>query len=100
MTARIRPANADDVPDICRIYAPFVENTAISFETDPPTGAEIADRIETTTARYPWLVCEIDGVVGYAYAGAHRSRAAYRWSVDASVYVDPEHHRRGIARAL
>lgn len=100
MTTQLRPATAEDAPSIARIYAPFVENTVISFETEPPTDAEIATRITRKTERYPWLVAVREDVVGYAYAGSHRSREAYQWSVDVSVYVDPDHHRRGIARAL
>jgi phosphinothricin acetyltransferase len=106
MTARIRLASGDDAAAIRRIYAPVVEETAISFETDPPSESEVADRIASTLERYPWLVCEVNGsenereVVGYAYAGAHRSREAYRWSVDVSVYVDPDHRCRGVARGL
>lgn len=100
MTAQLRPATADDAPAIRRIYAPFVENTAISFEIDIPPKSEIATRITTKTERYPWLVAVSEGIAGYAYAGSHRSRDAYQWSVDVSVYIDSAHHRRGIARTL
>ncbi|WP_122088351.1 GNAT family N-acetyltransferase [Halalkalicoccus subterraneus] len=100
MTTTLRPATAEDAPEIARIYAPFVEDSAVSFETHPPAEAEIGTRIATTTEHHPWLVCEADGIVGYASAGAHRDREAYRWSADVSVYVDPAHHRRGIARGL
>jgi L-amino acid N-acyltransferase YncA len=108
MTARIRLAGEADAAAIRRIYAPIVEESAISFETASPSESEMADRIASTLERYPWLVCETGGgenedgrkVVGYAYAGAHRNREAYRWSVDVSVYVDPDHRRWGIARGL
>ncbi len=106
MTARIRLAFEEDAAAIRRIYVPIVEETTISFETCSPTESEITDRIASTLERYPWLVCETGGegngreVVGYAYAGTHRSRDAYRWSVDVSVYVDPDHRHRGIARGL
>ncbi|MFC6905149.1 arsinothricin resistance N-acetyltransferase ArsN1 family B [Halalkalicoccus tibetensis] len=100
MSLTLRPATADDAAAIRRIYAPFVEDSIVSFETHPPTATEVGTRIAKKTERYPWLVCESEEVVGYAYAGAHRDRDAYRWSVDVSVYVDPDHHRRGIARAL
>lgn len=100
MSLTLRPATADDAAAVRRIYAPFVEDSAVSFESHPPTEAEMGTRIATTTERHPWLVCALDGIVGYAYAGTHRNRDAYRWSVDVSVYVDPDHQRRGIARSL
>ncbi|ADJ16359.1 arsinothricin resistance N-acetyltransferase ArsN1 family B [Halalkalicoccus jeotgali] len=100
MTPTLRPATADDAPAIRRIYAPFVEESAVSFETRPPTATEVGTRIATTTERHPWLVCTDGDVIGYAYATSHREREAYRWSIDVSVYVDPAYHRRGIARAL
>jgi L-amino acid N-acyltransferase YncA len=101
MSARIRLARSSDAPAIAAIYGPVVESTAISFETEPPGAAEMARRIEQTMASHPWLVCEVGpGVVGYAYASPHRSRAAYRWSVDTSVYVAQRWHRRGIGRGL
>jgi phosphinothricin acetyltransferase len=98
---RIRLAREADAGAIAAIYAPFVERTAVSFETKPPDGTEMARRIGDTTARYPWLVCELDGhVAGYAYATQHRVRAAYRWSVDTAVYIDAVQRRRGIGRGL
>ena len=90
MTALIRLAQEDDAIAIQAIYAPVVRDTAISFEQDPPTVEEMRHRVTTTLARFPWLVCDHDGqVAGYAYASAHRSRAAYDWSVDVSVYIHP-----------
>jgi len=98
---RIRLANEPDAEAIAALYAPFVERTAVSFETVAPGPDEMVRRIVDTTSMYPWLVCEINGkLVGYAYATQHRVRAAYRWSVDTSAYVDPAHHRRGIGRGL
>lgn len=97
----IRMARAEDAAAIQRIYAPFVRDTAITFETVAPTEAEILDRLTATLPTLPWLVAETDGnVLAYAYASRHHTRAAYRWSVDVSVYVDPVRHRRGIGRAL
>jgi L-amino acid N-acyltransferase YncA len=91
-----------DAEQIAAIYAPNVTDTIISFEFEPPTAEEMRRRIELTLQRYPWLVCERQGgrVLGYAYAGAHGSRAAYQWSVDVSVYVHEEARRRGVGRAL
>ena len=98
---RIRQARESDAGALAEIYSPFVERTAISFETSPPGREEMRRRIVETTAAYPWLVCEVGGtVVGYAYATQHRARAAYRWSVDTSAYVGAAYLRRGIGRGL
>ena len=97
----IRLATPSDAPPVAAIYAPAVTDHATSFELEPPDAAEMARRIEKTLARTPWLVCEHDGrVLGYAYAGPHRERAAYRWSVEVSAYVHPDAWRRGVGRAL
>jgi L-amino acid N-acyltransferase YncA len=100
-TISIRPAVEQDAAAVVRIYAPYVEQTAISFEEIVPTADDMAARINKCCTRWQWLVAEIDGdVVGYAYGSQHRERAAYRWSVEVSAYVDRAHHRRGIGRAL
>jgi len=98
----IRPAHADDVAAITRIYAHAVRHGVASFELEPPDEAEIAKRLQAVLATgYPYLVAELDGqVVGYAYAGPYRSRPAYRWSVENSVYVDPDYNKRGLGRTL
>lgn len=98
----IRHADPErDAAACAAIYAPSVRETAASFEEVAPSAAEMAQRIATTSAQWPWLVAERDGAVaGYAYASRHRARAAYRWSVDVTVYVDAAHHRRGVGRAL
>lgn len=97
----IRLAKPEDASDIAAIYAPFVQHTATSFELIPPDGNEFRTRILNTLTKWPWLVCKIDGrIAGYAYAGPYRSRAAYQWSTEASVYIHPEFHRRGIGKAL
>ena len=99
--ARIRVATPDDAAPVRDIYAPFCESTAVTFEETPPTAAEMADRIESTLERYPWLVCERDGrVVGYAYASRLRKRRAYQWTVELSVYVADDARRSGVGRAL
>jgi phosphinothricin acetyltransferase len=101
MTPRIRLAVENDAAAVASIYGPFCESTAVSFEFAPPSTEEIAKRIRSTTARFPWLVLEDDGVLaGYAYASSHRERAAYGWSVDTAVYVGPDHRRRGVGRGL
>lgn len=97
----IRTAVPSDAKAIRAIYAPMVEGTAISFELEPPSVEEMAQRIESTLKVYPYLVAERDGqVLGYAYASQHRAREAYRWSVDVTVYIAPHAHRCGIGRAL
>jgi L-amino acid N-acyltransferase YncA len=99
---RIRPVNgARDAEAIAAIYAPFVTDTAVSFEDEPPTADQMARRIEQLTRTHPWLVAEDGGeILGYAYACPHRERAAYRWATEVTVYVDPRHHRRGAGRTL
>ncbi|HZS33118.1 MAG TPA: arsinothricin resistance N-acetyltransferase ArsN1 family B [Methylomirabilota bacterium] len=97
----IRLATEQDAGAVQAIYAPVVRDTAISFEVDPPSVEEMARRIRETWPRWPWLVLERDGnVVGYAYAGAHRARPAYRWSVDVTIYVAAGARRGGVGRAL
>ncbi len=101
MAVEIRSATTADAETIQRIYAPYVLETAISFEEVPPTVDEMAARIASTRRTHPWLVA-VDGakVCGYAYAGAHRERAAYRFSADTTVYIAPEAQRRGIGHRL
>jgi L-amino acid N-acyltransferase YncA len=83
------------------IYAPYVADSVISFETEPPSPGEMAERIAVRCATHPWLVAERDGrVAGYAYAAPHHTRAAYRWAADVTVYVDAAHHRAGVGREL
>jgi L-amino acid N-acyltransferase YncA len=101
MDTNIRSVDPADARAIRAIYAPFVSDSATSFETVVPDVEEIRRRIDEQRASYPWLVFESNGTIaGYAYASAHRARQAYRWSVDVSVYVDRIVHRRGIGRAL
>lgn len=96
----LRAATADDAEAIAAVYAPYVRDTAISFELAPPSGDEVARRM-LTEPRLPWLVATRGGqVTGYAYASRHRSRAAYRWAVEVSVYLTPNEQGRGTARRL
>lgn len=90
-----------DAAACAEIYAPFVNDSPASFEEVAPTTADMARTIEQTSAGYPWLVAEDEGqIIGYAYATAHRSRAAYRWAVDLGIYLAEEHRGRGIGKRL
>jgi L-amino acid N-acyltransferase YncA len=98
----IRPAEAADIAAITRIYAHAVRHGTASFELDAPDITEMARRQRALIeGGFPYLVAELDGAVaGYAYAGPYRARPAYRFSVEDSVYVAAEAHRRGVGRAL
>ncbi len=97
----IRLATPDDAGAIAAIYAPHVSNGVASFELVPPAADEMGRRMEAILPTYPWLVCELDGrVAGYVYASQSRPRAAYRWCVDVTVYIDPSFHRRGVGATL
>lgn len=97
----IRLARPEDTSSILEIYAPYIRDTSITFETEVPSESEFAGRIRTYMINFPWLVFEKDQkVAGYAYAARYRERAAYQWGVECSVYIHPEFHRAGIARQL
>ena len=97
----IRIARAEDAAEVAAIYAPFVTDSATSFEYSPPDAAEMAARIASALAYAPYLVSEArDGILGFAYASKHRDRAAYQWSVDVSVYIHERARRQGVGRAL
>ena len=87
----IRVATRADVPEILEIYAPYVENTTCSFEYEPPTLDAFYERFASITDRFPWIVWEEDGrILGYAYASAPCSRAAYSWCAEPSIYLKKE----------
>ena len=97
----IRAVTLDDASSVAEIYRPVVEQTTISFEETAPDAAEIARRIASITASYPWLAaCAGGRVLGYAYAGQHRERAGYRYSVDVSVYVAQDARGRSVGTLL
>ena len=97
----VRIATEADAEAIAAIYAPYVRETAISFDEEPPTPAETARRLISTLENYPFLVFDDgQGVLGYAYGSIHRAKPAYRWSVETTVYIPRQLHRRGIGRAL
>ena len=100
---RIRRATAQDAAAIASIYAPYVTASAVSFETRPPGAAEVARRIEEEGAHYPWFVACAAGdgpVLGYAYAAAFRTRPAYRFTVETTVYLAEGAHGRGTGTLL
>ena len=97
----IRAATPEDCNRILEIYAPYILHTPITFEYEIPSVDEFRYRIEQTLTRYPYLVALIDGtIVGYTYVSAFKSRPAYDWSVETSVYIDEHYHGQGIGSAL
>lgn len=100
-TFDLRVAAERDAAQVAAIYAPFVQDTHTSFEAAAPDEAEMARRIRETLRTHPWLVADRTGeVLGYACATSHRSRAAYRWSVETTVYVKAGLRRCGVGRSL
>jgi phosphinothricin acetyltransferase len=98
---QVRTATPADAAACAAIYAPYVTDTAISFETVPPGTEEMANRIAAALRSHAWVVLESEGtVLGYAYGGPFEPRAAYRWSCQVSVYVELGRRRTGAGRAL
>jgi len=97
----VRDATTADAAACAAVYAPYVTGTAATFETEPPSAAEMARRIEAAQAGHAWFVAERDdAVVGYAYATAYKTRPAYRWTCETSVYVGADARGAGVGRAL
>ena len=99
---RITVATSADAADIATIYAPYVQDTAITFEYDAPDAREMAARIERIGATHPWLIARdaTGAALGYAYASPYYGRAAYAWCVETSIYVNHEARGRGVGTAL
>lgn len=104
---RLRDATVADAAACAAIYAPYVQDTAVSLEAAPPTAAQMADRIAASLATHAWLVAELPPstpdagrVVGYAYAAPYAAREAYRWACGTSVHLEPGRRRTGAGRAL
>ena len=99
---KLRPATTADIPAITAIYAHAVRHGTASFELEPPTEGEMTRRMQAVLdGKFPYLAAEIDGkLAGYAYASLYRTRPAYRFTVENSVYVAADMHRRGVGKAL
>jgi phosphinothricin acetyltransferase len=101
MRATVRSALEIDAAACAAIYAPYVTDTAVSFELEPPSTVEMAARIVTAAGTHAWLVLEDGGrIVGFAYGGPFKQRAAYRWACEVSVYVERGRRRTGAGRML
>ena len=99
--AALRRATPADAVACQAVYAPYVRDTVVSLELDPPSVPEVEDRIGRCLETHDWWVLEDDGAVrGFAYAGPYRSRAAYRWACEVSVYVETGRRRTGAGRML
>ena len=95
-------ATPADAPELLAIYAPYVRETAITFEVEVPSVEEFAGRIRRTLERYPYLVARDAGgaALGYTYAGPFKERAAYDWSIETSIYVDGRRRGRHVGTRL
>lgn len=101
LKGKIRFASAEDAEAILEIYAPYIKNTYVTFEYEVPSVDSFRERIEGIIKKYPWLVYEENGkILGYAYAGPDRTRAAYQWTCESSIYISEEAKGRGIGTAL
>lgn len=97
----IRTATPDDAKELLAIYAPYVTETAITFEYVPPTVEEFRERITNTLKKFPYLVAEEDGIIlGYTYASTFRVRPAFNHCVEMSIYIDKNQRRKGVGRLL
>ena len=100
-TVTIRLATPEDAAEILKIYAPYVVNTAISFEYEVPSEEEFRGRVESTLKRYPYIVAEQEGhIIGYAYVSIFHERKAYDWAVETSIYVDERKIHKGVGGKL
>jgi L-amino acid N-acyltransferase YncA len=102
MQAQVRPSTLDDVAEIARIYGHYVRMSTATFELEPPSAEEMGDRRSKILAMgLPYLVAvENKAILGYAYAGQYRPRPGYRYAIEDSLYIDPEHVGRGLGGAL
>ena len=99
--AIIRLATEKDAAATLAVYAPYVTETAVTFDYEVPSETQFAEKIQHIIADFPWLVCEINGeIIGYVYASKHREKTAYQWSAESTVYLSSNYHRKGIAKIL
>lgn len=97
----IRPAKKEDIASVLEIYAPYVLDTAITFEYDVPSLTEFQNRYETIIQKYPYLVAVVSGeIAGYAYAGSFIDRQAYDWTAELSIYIKETMRKKGIGKKL
>ena len=97
----IRTATVNDAEALLEIYSYYVLNTAVSFECEVPSIEEFRDRIETILKRYPYIVLEVDGSVkGYAYAAPFKTRDAYKFSVEITIYLENGSQKKGYGKIL
>lgn len=97
----IRVIKREDIDRVLHIYKPYILETASTFELEPPELGVFRERVLKTLENYPWLVFEEQGIIkGYCYAGPHRSRPAYQWSVESSVYIDKLYQGQSIGKRL
>src|SRR5262245_42791080 len=98
----VRAAKHEDAASVARVYAPYVRDTIVTFEVETPDAHTMARRMTDTLEMYPWLVAESAAgeVVGYTYAGRHRERPAYRWTIDTTIYIDMAYRRAGVGTKL
>jgi Sortase and related acyltransferases len=97
----IRRAKASDAQDLLGIYAPYVRETAITFEYTVPSLKEFSERINKTLTKYPFLVAVHEAqILGYAYASAFKNRAAYDWAVETTIYVKQDNRQSGVGKKL
>jgi phosphinothricin acetyltransferase len=97
---QVRPATEDDLAEVCKIVNYFIEKSFLNFRTEPQSVDEWRTEWKRLHAQFPWLVAVDDDVVGVAYAAPWNARAAYEWTVEATVYVAPSRQRRGVGDAL
>ena len=98
---KIRTVNENDAEELLKIYSYYVKNTAITFEYEVPSVEKFKNRIKHTLIKYPYIAAaDKNKIIGYAYAGAFKERAAYDWAVEMTVYVDNDRKRGGVGKLL